>query len=273
MMGSPVYSHGERDSLTLNLWNDITLGLALIGAAAPVFVPSRLMVAGVVTLAFTAAARAIRGVSRSGALAGAVVSFMLYLCAGPGAFVLLFLVFVLTMITTRLGYSKKQKSGTAEKGDGRTASQVVANLGPATVAAVLFAFVGDAAFLLALVAALAEAAADTVSSECGQAASTTARLITSWKLVPAGTDGGISTVGTLAGTVAALLVGLVAVAVRICSWQWFPVAVGAAVLGMLFDSFLGATLEQRRVLDNDRVNLSSNVFAAVLSFVMVGGYQ
>jgi uncharacterized protein (TIGR00297 family) len=259
--------------MTVNEWGSIIGAIALVWAAAPVLLPGRIVLAGGITLAFTAVARAVRGVSRSGALAGAVVSFVLYLCAGPGAFVVLISVFILTSITTRLGYSKKQRLGTAEKRDGRTASQVIANLGPATAAAVLFAFRGEAAFLLALVAALAEAAADTVSSECGQAASATARLITNWKQVPAGTDGGISPIGTLSGTGAALLVGLVAVAVRICSWRWFPIAVGAGVVGMLLDSLLGATLERRRLLDNNRVNLSSNVVAAALSLVAASSYR
>ena len=48
------------------------------------------------------------------------------------------------------------------------------------------------AFLLAMAAALSEAAADTVSSELGQALGRTPRLITTWRPVPAGTDGGVS---------------------------------------------------------------------------------
>ena len=57
--------------------------------------------------------------------------------------------------------------------------------------------------------ALAEAAADTVSSECGQAFSDRARLITTFEEVAAGTDGGVSLVGTLTGACAALLVSAV----------------------------------------------------------------
>ena len=167
----------------------------------------RLLTAALVTLVFTVIARVIRGVTTSGAIAGAVVCFLLYAIAGPGAFAALVTVFVLAWITTRLGYSKKQKLGTAEKREGRTASQVLANLGTAAICAVLFALSAKKfSYLLAACAALAEAAADTVSSEFGQAFHQQARLITTGELVPAGTDGGITLAGTLAGTLAAAVV-------------------------------------------------------------------
>jgi uncharacterized membrane protein len=88
-----------------------------------------LWVVALVTLLFAPLARAVRGVSLSGAIAGGVVCFVLYASAGFGAFVLLMLLFVLTWAATRLGYQRKQKLGTAEKKEGRTASQVLANVG------------------------------------------------------------------------------------------------------------------------------------------------
>jgi uncharacterized protein (TIGR00297 family) len=54
------------------------------------------------------------------------------------------------------------------------------------------------------VAALAEAATDTVASEIGQYRGADARLITTWQRVPAGTDGGITIAGSLAGLAAGL---------------------------------------------------------------------
>src|ERR1700674_2518413 len=90
---------------------------------------ARIWAAIAVTIAFTAIARYIRGVSRSGALAGALVCFLLYACAGPGAIVALLSVFVLAWVTTRFGSQRKQRLKIAEKQDGRSASQVLANLG------------------------------------------------------------------------------------------------------------------------------------------------
>jgi uncharacterized protein (TIGR00297 family) len=162
-----------------------------------------------------------------------------------------------------MGRAHKIRLGTAERGEGRTASQVLANLGIATLCAVMFAWKGGSYFLLAMAAALAEAAADTVSSECGQARSESAYLITTLERVPAGTDGGITLVGTLAGAGAALLVSAVCLLTGMPRhWIWIPVVSG--VLGMLVDSYLGALVERRGWMGNDAVNFTSTAIAAVL---------
>ncbi len=227
-----------------------------------------LLAAALVTLAFTLVARFLRGVTTSGAIAGAAVCFVLYASAGPGAFAALVSVFALAWVTTRSGYQQKQKLGTAEKREGRTATQVLANLGAAAICSLLFVILRRPAFLLAAAAALSEAAADTVSSEFGQARSDRSRLITTWELVPAGTDGGITLAGTLAGTLAAALVTLVSVLTALIPSRWFGPSLFAAVAGIVFDSLLGAVLERRNLLNNDAVNFLSTLFAAVLAFLL-----
>lgn len=219
-------------------------------------------VAVVVTLAFTALARFVRGVSFSGAVAGAVICFVLLAGAGPGAFVALVSVFKLTWISTRLGYGRKQRLGTAQNREGRGASQVLANLAVSAACAACFAITGNAAFLLATAAALSEAAADTVSSELGQAGSSKARLITNWKVVAAGTDGGVSVAGTLGGIAAAGLVTLVCVGVGMFPLKQTAASVMAALFGMIADSYLGATLEKRKLLNNNGVNFLGTLIAA-----------
>ncbi len=184
--------------------------------------PGQWAVAVLLTMAFTLLARWMRGVTNSGALVGAVSCFVLFVGGGPGAFAALIAVFVLAWITTRLGYQRKQKLGVAERREGRKASQVLANLGVATVCAVFSVLVPQnrALFLLAMAAALSEAAADTVSSELGQAFGEKARLITTWGSVPTGTDGAVSLVGTLAGVVAAGMVSSVCVVGGLLPRKW-----------------------------------------------------
>jgi uncharacterized protein (TIGR00297 family) len=234
-----------------------------------VALPARhLWIALAVTIGFTAVARRLHGVSRSGAAVGAVVCFVLFASAGTGALITLISVFVLTWLTTRWGYAQKQKLGTAERRDGRKASQVLANLGVATVCAAAFMFNRGPEFLLAMAAALAEAAADTVSSEAGQARSSQARLVTTWERVAAGTNGGVSLVGTSAGIAAALLVSLIAAVSHLIGWKGLAVSVPAATVGMLTDSFLGALLEGRGFLNNDAVNFLGTLSAAGFTFLL-----
>jgi uncharacterized protein (TIGR00297 family) len=191
-----------------------------------------------------------------------VICFVLFIGAGPGAFVALVSVFVLTWISTRLGYGQKQKLGTAQNREGRTASQVLANLSVSAACAACFAITRNAAFLVATAAALSEAAADTVSSELGQAGSARARLITNWKVVAAGTDGGVSVAGTLGGIAAAVLVTLTCAGVGMFPLKLTAASVMAALFGMIADSYLGATLERKKLLNNNGVNFLGTLIAA-----------
>jgi uncharacterized protein (TIGR00297 family) len=222
-----------------------------------------------VTVAFTTLARYIRGVSRSGAGAGALVCFLLYTCAGPGAIAALLSVFVLAWITTRLGSSRKLKLRVAEKPDGRSASQVLANLGVAVGSVILYSLLGkNVIFLLAAAASFSEAAADTVSSEVGEASNEKARLITTWEKVPAGIDGAVSLHGTVAGVIAATLVSVVCVFGGLLPWKWLGISALGAILGMFADSYLGASLQRRGMLNNDSVNFLSTLLSAVMAFVI-----
>lgn len=193
--------------------------------------------------------------------------FLLYVGAGPGAFVALVVLFAITWVATRCGYRRKQNLGTAERREGRRASQVLANLSVAAWCAAMFAWRDNSAWLLAMAAALCEAGADTVSSELGQALSPTARLVTTWRSVPAGTDGGVSLAGTMSGAAAAGVIAAVCLGVGLLSSRQMVVAVLAAMIGVATDSFLGAWLERRELLNNDAVNFLGTLAAACVTWL------
>ena len=231
---------------------------------------ARMAWAAAVTAGFAILGYAVHGVNRSGAAAGAAVCFALFACAGPGAFVALLALFVITWLATRVGRARKQRLGTAERGEGRRASQVLANLGVAAACAVVYATRGELLWLVAMAAAMAEAAADTVSSELGQAFSRRALLITSLETVPPGTDGGVSIRGTASGVVAAVLMSTVCVTTGVIPQKWAGIAAVAGVAGMLMDSLLGAWFERARRMSNDAVNLAGTFTAAVVGAAAAG---
>ena len=233
------------------------------------FNPERLAVAAAVTLGFAVLAHVLRGVSRSGAVAGGLACFALFAGAGPGAFATLAALFVMTWLSTRLGYRRKQERGLAERREGRNAWQVLANLAAAGLGALLFGATGNRAWLVAAIAALAEAATDTVASEIGQLRRGGARMITTWGRVPAGTDGGITISGTLAGLVAGTVIAAVATVSGVLtrSAMWIPVAAGFA--GMLADSVLGATLQRRGWISNQGVNFVATLGAGALAYLIL----
>ena len=168
--------------------------------------------------------------------------------------------FILTFAATRFGRAKKEARGLSEPPTGRRASQVIANLGIAALAA---ASGNHSSFAhAAALAALAEATADTLSSEIGQTIAGPAFLITTARRVPPGTDGAISLAGTLAGLLGAA--AIVCAGSLGMAWSFKIALFAAATAGLLFDSLLGATLERHGWLGNDLVNLASTLFAAAL---------
>jgi uncharacterized protein (TIGR00297 family) len=204
------------------------------------------------------------GVNLSGALAGSAVAFIMAV-RDLRMFLALLVVFAVTLAATRIGYARKQRLRTAEPAGGRTAAQAMANLG---IAALVVAVAGSGWPVLAL-AALAEAAADTGSSEIGMAFPGKTLLVTSFKPVPAGTDGGISLLGTIAACVGAATVAAAAMLSGLVSLQQASVVVLAGFLGTMVDSLLGALLERRGWLDNDLVNLLSTGATVGISWLLL----
>ena len=256
--------------------NDMPIYLILASVASFLFpngfplISYRAVPAMAITLAFGLVGWGLRGVTLSGAIAGSVVTFIICIAAGPGGFTVVLAVFVLTLFATRFGLHRKLQNGLAEKPEGRHASQVLANVGVAAfVAAPAIFFPRAAHFLMvAMTASLCEAAADTVSSEIGQASGRRAYMITGFASVPAGTNGAITFSGTMSGIIAASLVAFVAASFDLIHAQWILTAIFCGVLGMFFDSLLGATVERPGRLGNDSVNFVSTAFSACLTLVI-----
>ncbi len=215
-------------------------------------------------------ARAMGSVTDGGALVGILIAFVLMLACGFAGFVPLVTVFLLTVISTRFGYKRKQRLGVAERRRGRTASQIIANLGAATLCVLPVIWFRELKELLLVgaMAALAEAAADTVSSELGQATARGAYMITDFREVPIGTNGAVSVEGTLAGCVAACIVSWVSASCGLVDWHWTPVIALAGISGMFVDSAMGATWENEGRMGNDAVNFVSTVCAADLALIV-----
>jgi uncharacterized protein (TIGR00297 family) len=230
----------------------------------------RIVLAIGVNLAFALLACAAGAASRSGAVCGFLLGTAIYLGYGYKSFLLLFAFVLLGSVATRLGFAKKAARGIAERmGGARSWRQALANLLAAAFFAVLVITTHhEPAFLIALVAALAEAAGDTVSSEIGQWASDRAYLITTFRLVAAGEDGGISLAGTAAGFAASATITGLGLGLGLCGPYRFAgaaIALGAAVAGNLLDSFLGATIQRRGLITNGMVNFVGTSVAGGLA--------
>jgi uncharacterized protein (TIGR00297 family) len=250
------------------IFSGLLVVLLLITVVSHPGLHGQLAIGAVLTFAFALAAWRIRGVTLDGAASGFLVTLMFFVAGGAPMFGAVLLVFLLTYTATKMGRARKVGLHIAERPAGRNAAQILANLGCAALAAALAQLTPwRVPFMTASIAALAEAACDTVSSEAGKALAPTARLITSWELVSAGTDGAVSVTGTLLGTVAAILVAVEALATGLLPPSRAIVAAIAGVAGMFTDSALGATMERRGWLTNDGVNFLSTCISAVIAIL------
>ena len=192
----------------------------------------------------------------------------------------LVLLFLFTFMATKWG---SKHAAPADKAPPRNAAQVIANLG---VAGLFASMIGisitayclgslqerEAEYIglmtLPMLAALAEATADTVSSEVGQAIGGRPFLITSWQRVTPGTDGAISLTGTAAGIAASAVVVASGIPATGTRPRDCLLALVCGTAGLFFDSVLGATVERKGWIGNDLVNFLSTAVAA--SMVLFG---
>ncbi|PWT84595.1 MAG: DUF92 domain-containing protein, partial [Acidobacteria bacterium] len=87
------------------------------------------------------------------------------------------------------------------------------------------------------------------------------------KTVPAGTDGGITLAGSLAGILGAACVASVSILAQLLVPRelWIPVSAG--LIGMLFDSLLGATMQRHGWMSNEAVNFWATAVAVGVGWV------
>jgi uncharacterized protein (TIGR00297 family) len=185
--------------------------------------------------------------SRSGAWAALVEGTIIFGLGGWPWAVLLLAFFVSSSALTRAFAKRKAVLNEKfDKGGQRDIGQVLANGGVASVFAGLHLFFPQAGWTwMAFAASLAAVNADTWATELGVLNPSMPRLITSWKPVERGTSGGISVFGTLAAAGGAMLIAILAGLVRPSGafWSVSGVAILGGLLGSLFDSLLGATVQ------------------------------
>ena len=189
-----------------------------------------------------------RSLDRSGAYAAFVVGTVIFGLGGWRWAILLLTFFITSSGLSRAFKERKREANEKyAKGGQRDAGQVFGNGGIPTLFAALSVFFPEAIWpWLGFAASLAAVNADTWATELGVLNPTLPRLITDLrKVVEKGTSGGVSLVGTLASLAGAGLIGLEAALLNPSgvNWLFFVLVTISGLLGALFDSLLGATVQ------------------------------
>jgi uncharacterized protein (TIGR00297 family) len=190
-----------------------------------------------ISLAIALAGWWTRSLSRAGAVAATAVGTAILFGTGVPGMLALGTFFVGSSLISRI--APDRSAALDAKGNTRDAWQVLANGGAAAIGALL-----PGAGLWIVTASLAAAAADTWATSVGGWSRTPPRAITTLRVVPPGTSGGVTLLGTIGAVVGAVLVAIAA-ALPSDGVPLLCVALLLGVVGMFVDSLLGATLQGR----------------------------
>ncbi len=198
-----------------------------------------------------------RSLDAAGIIAGIAVGIITYIIGGIRPFIILLAFFVTAELCTR--YARMQLGSKSET---RTAGNIFGNAG----AAVLALIIGYPSNVTGFFGAISTALADTASSEIGMLSKKKPVLITSFKSVEPGTDGGITLLGLGAAVAgAAIIATLYILLYPQTNIIIFPIVVGAGFIGSLVDSLLGAVYERRGMMRNTHVNFIASACGFVIA--------
>lgn len=297
-------------AISLSFWILSITASTYYGTLQPVS-PWRWLFSVLIPLMITFRAFRRKSLDHGGAIGAMLVGFILTM-ANMSFFTTLLTFFVTSSKLTKWkGEIKKQIDPEYKEGGQRNWVQVLCNGGVPTELALLYMIEAgpgeipvdfgkqySASWMcLSLLGALACSTGDTWASEVGPVLSkSTPRLITTWRDVPTGTNGGVTAVGLVASLLGGAAVGgayyftqvLLVKELHLAVSQWPIILYGAiaGLLGSLLDSFLGATMQfsgydetigkvvsyespnvkrisGKPILDNNGVNLFSSILIAL----------
>ncbi len=231
--------------------------------------------------------------TRYGLLLALFLDLVISLVFGNFGFTLLLSFLVGSVIVDKFKKIKVKKDDITKKDDCRDAIQVIANGLIPLVMAVMFAGTYRAVFIIGYIASLAEAFADTAASGFGAFSDKTYDLFR-MKKIKKGLSGGVSVIGTLAAAIGSFFIPAIALLFGVINVKVLIISAIAAFVGALFDSMLGSLLQIKykcavcgeltekeihckkrtkkhsgfEFFDNDVVNLTSGLFAAILGIVI-----
>ena len=208
-----------------------------------------------------------------GNINGAILGVLVWATLGWRGYLVVIIYFVVGSGLTFVRMEQKKSEGIAEERSGmRGAGNVWSSALTATICAIATLFCPAPyknLFILGYVASFCTKLSDTTASEVGKAYGKTTYLITTLKPVPRGTEGAVSLEGTLAGTIASIILAAIAWIIGLISPMGIIWCVIAAFIATTIESLIGATLESRFTwLNNDLVNFINTAIGAIIAIFL-----
>lgn len=192
-------------------------------------------------------------------------------CLGWQGYLVILSYLIVGSGVTRIGKEIKEAKGIAEKRDGaRGPENLWGSAATGAICAIGQAIAPNPLWLIGYVASLSTKLSDTTASEIGKAYGKTTFLITTFKPVPAGTEGAVSLEGTMGGVLGSLIMALIGWGVGLLDspWQILWCAI-AAFMATNIESLIGATLQEKYDwLTNELVNGINTTIGAAIAMLI-----
>lgn len=213
----------------------------------------------------------LRCLTRDGAVASFAVGAFVGVFSSINAFFLLTVFTIAGFFATMRGFDKKKAEGLQEGQFGERTWKNVLGVGMPPCIAVALEALGvltPEMFAVMFISTITVAGADTIASEIGVRDKKT-YMITTFKRVEPGINGGVSALGTGVSTIAALLVAILGwfvITGSLSPMLLLPFAMG--VLGNILDSVFGAILENPGYISKYTNNCSTALISGILGAVI-----
>jgi len=209
--------------------------------------------------------------TKGGWMSAGILGTLLWGSLGWKGWISVVLYLLLGSLVTKIGFKYKNKLGIAEKRGGRRGPENVFGSASTGLFLALMIKLNLANLILLKVgfaASFAAKLADTFGSEIGKRYGRNTYLITTFKKVRQGTEGAISLEGTFASLFGSLTMSFVMFILGFITIEkGFFIVCFSGFAATIFESFIGATFQDKLNLSNEAVNAIQTSFSATLAIL------
>jgi len=177
---------------------------------------------------------------------------------------------ILGSLVTKVKMNYKKSLGIAEKRDGQRGPENVWGSAATAMIIAILTYILPSKYYeilkIGYVASLSTKLSDTFGSEIGKAYGKNTYLITTLKKVEKGTEGAVSVEGTIAGIIGGFILSSIGYLLGfIYNFKGFLCVNIAAFVACLFESYIGASYQNNKIMTNEFVNLINTVIGAIIA--------